>query len=60
LGFGGHIVTHTMHKSFVRLYVEHIGLPFAVLLSAIGRSSKEQVHDYVGMLPKDHARQYEK
>jgi hypothetical protein len=49
-----------MHKSFVRLYVEHIGLPFAVLLSAIGRSSKEQVHDYVGMLPKDHARQYEK
>ena len=58
-GVGGHIATHTMRKSFVRLNYEHFGASLAVLMRALGHSSEKQTLDYVGMLPKDIERLYE-
>jgi len=58
-GVEGHIATHTMRKSFVRLNYEHFGAPLAVLMRALGHSSERQTLDYVGMLPKDIERLYE-
>lgn len=58
-GVDGHIATHTMRKSFVRLNYEHFGAPLAVLMRALGHSSEKQTLDYVGMLPKDIERLYE-
>lgn len=58
-GVEGHIATHTMRKSFVRLNYEHFGAPLAVLMRALGHSSEKQTLDYVGMLPKDIERLYE-
>lgn len=58
-GVEGHIATHTMRKSFVRLNYEHFGTPLAVLMRALNHSSEKQTLDYVGMLPKDIERLYE-
>ena len=58
-GVDGHIATHTMRKSFVRLNYEHFGMPLAVLMRALNHSSEKQTLDYVGMLPKDIERLYE-
>lgn len=58
-GVDGHIATHTMRKSFVRLNYEHFGTPLAVLMRALNHSSEKQTLDYVGMLPKDIERLYE-
>lgn len=55
----GHIATHTMRKSFVRLNYEHFGMPLAVLMRALNHSSEKQTLDYVGMVPKDIERLYE-
>lgn len=58
-GVDGHIATHTMRKTFVRLNYEHFGTPLAVLMRALNHSSEKQTLDYVGMLPKDIERLYE-
>jgi integrase len=58
-GVDGHIATHTMRKSFVRLNYEHFGTPLAVLMRALNHSSEKQTLDYVGMLPKDIERLYD-
>lgn len=58
-GVEGHIATHTLRKSFVRLNYEHFGTPLAVLMRALNHSSEKQTLDYVGMLPKDIERLYE-
>jgi len=58
-GVEGHIATHTLRKSFVRLNYEHFGTPLAVLMRALNHSSERQTLDYVGMLPKDIERLYE-
>lgn len=58
-GVEGHIATHTMRKSFVRLNYEHFGTPLAVLMRALNHSSEKQTLDYVGLLPKDIERLYD-
>lgn len=58
-GIDGHVATHTMRKSFVRLNYEHFGTPLAVLMRALNHSSERQTLDYVGMLPRDIERLYE-
>lgn len=58
-GVEGHIATHTMRKSFVRLNYEHFGTPLAVLMRALNHSSEKQTLDYVGLQAKDIERLYE-
>lgn len=59
VGIEGHVATHTMRKTFVRLNYEHFGTPLAVLMRALNHASERQTLDYVGMLPRDIERLYD-
>lgn len=59
-GVDGRVATHTMRKTFVRLQYEHFGTSLAVLMRALNHSSEQQTLTYVGMLPKDIERLYDK